>query len=116
MRNYTSSNMRKHVAANPLQRYLLEQFHTQVRSLFDKVQPEPRRILDAGCGEGFAMRAVMGNADADIVGLDGSPEALVLAHQFNPQRSFTAGDLFQLPFPDRSFDLVVCMEVLEHLD
>src|SRR5690606_33175711 len=68
------------------------------------------------CGEGFAMRAVLGNLVSQTVGLDGSPGALRLARQLNPGHRFAAGDLLDLPFPDRSFDLVVCMEVLEHLD
>lgn len=62
------------------------------------------------------MRAIFGTARATIVGLDGSPQAAQIAGQLNPGRGFTAGDLYALPFPDRSFDLVVCLEVLEHLE
>lgn len=113
---YTSSNLRKHTNPNPLQRMLLERFHERAGGLLELVAPAPQRILDAGCGEGFAMRAVLGGTSAEVVGLDGSAEALRVAGALNPGRGLAAGDLYALPFPDRSFDLVVCMEVLEHLD
>lgn len=113
---YTSSNLRKHTNPNPVQRLLLDRFHEVAASLLDLVVPAPRRILDAGCGEGFAMRAVLAATPAEVVGLDGSPGALRMAAALNPGRAFAAGDLYALPFSDRSFDLVVCMEVLEHLE
>lgn len=113
---YTSSNLRKHTSGNPLQRALLDRFHHAAAGLLDRAAPAPRRILDAGCGEGFAMRAVLGAHGAEVVGLDGSPGALRVAATLNPGRRFAAGDLLDLPFPARSFDLVACMEVLEHLD
>ena len=113
---HTSSNMRKHTSGNPLQRALLDRFHHAAAGLLAQAAPAPRRILDAGCGEGFAMRAVLGSAGAQVVGLDGSAPALRVAAALNPGRGFAAGDLLDLPFPSRSFDLVACMEVLEHLD
>lgn len=114
--SYTSSNLRKHTNPNPLQQLLLERFHTTAASLLAMAAPAPRRILDAGCGEGFAMRAVLASTPGALFGLDGSAGALGVAANLNPQASFTAGDLYALPFPAGSFDLVVCMEVLEHLD
>jgi SAM-dependent methyltransferase len=111
-----SSNLRKHTSGNPVQRRLIERFHDVAIALAGQVAPAPRRILDAGCGEGFAMRAIFGHAYAEVVGLDGSPRAARLAGRLNPGRGFAAGDLYALPFPDRSFDLVVCLEVLEHLE
>lgn len=113
---YSSSNLRKHTSGNPLQRLLLERFHETAAGLLDLAAPAPRRILDAGCGEGFAMRAVLANTGAEVVGLDGSAGALRVASDLNPGRGFAAGDLYALPFAEGSFDLVVCMEVLEHLE
>lgn len=110
---YTSSNLQKHTNPNPLQRWLLDRFHQTAAELL--AQTDARSILDAGCGEGFAMRQVLNGSGAVAIGLDSSVGALQVARNFNPQRSFTAGDLLQLPFPSHSFDLVACMEVLEHL-
>ncbi len=110
---YTSTNLNKHTNPNPLQQWLLARFHRAVAGLLS--QTSPRNILDAGCGEGIAMRHLLGQ-HAEVVGLDGSVGALQVASVLNPRRDFAVGYLPDLPFPSRSFDLVVCMEVLEHLD
>jgi SAM-dependent methyltransferase len=113
--SYSSSNLSKHTSSNPLQQYLLGRFHARATGLLALVEPAPRCVLDAGCGEGFAMQAVLGPLNIRVIGLDGSAGALQIAGKLNPSSGFSAGDLFALPFPDQSFDLVVCMEVLEHL-
>lgn len=65
-------------------------------------------ILDAGCGNG-AITNELGNFYA-IVGLDLSPAAL--EHVQTPK---ILGSVSSLPFSDKSFDLCMCNEVLEHL-
>lgn len=111
---YTSSNLRKHTNPNPVQQWLLSRFHHAAATL--RHQAAAQYVLDAGCGEGIAMQQLLAADDALIVGLDGSIEALHVAQSINPYRSFTTGNLLSLPFPSKSFDLAVCMEVLEHLD
>ncbi|NJM06339.1 class I SAM-dependent methyltransferase [Candidatus Gracilibacteria bacterium] len=111
---YTSSNLLKHINRSRLQQMLLRRFHRTAAEFF--AQTGARSVLDAGCGEGFAIRELLSHHAATVVGLDGSVGALRVATMLNPQRSFAAGDLLELPFPNNSFDLVVCMEVLEHLD
>jgi SAM-dependent methyltransferase len=111
---YSSSNLQKHLNRSRLQQILLRRFHRTAAEFF--AQTGARSVLDAGCGEGFAMREILHHSAAAVVGLDGSVGALRIASMLNPQRNFAVGDLFELPFPTSSFDLVVCMEVLEHLD
>lgn len=109
----TSGNLQKHTNPNPLQRWLIQRFHRQAATLL--AHTTARILLDAGCGEGFAMRELLHDHPALVVGLDNRPHALRAAHAFNPRRDFAAGSIFEMPFPDDSFDLVVCTEVLEHL-
>jgi SAM-dependent methyltransferase len=94
---------------------LLDRFR---RRLTSEVQAlSPGRVLDAGCGEGHVTRWL---ADAlpvgEIVGVEGRPEALVAFAKRNPGLDGVEADLRALPFADDSFDLVVCTEVLEHLE
>ena len=109
-----SSNYRKHTAANPLQRALIDRFHQKIVS--EVVALSPHSFLDAGCGEGFVARRVIDAAPGiSLTGCDVSEGALEIAAGANPEARFVAGSVVDLPFPDRSFDVVGCFEVLEHL-
>jgi SAM-dependent methyltransferase len=109
-----SSNYRKHTTANPLQRILIERFHPKIVSEVLALAPES--FLDAGCGEGFVARCILDAASGiDLTGCDVSEAALKVAANANPEARFVAGSVIGLPFPDRSFDVVGCFEVLEHL-
>ena len=66
-------------------------------------------VLDVGCGDGRLTNRLAETGRA-AVGLDMSREAL--SHVRVPR---VLGSCDRLPFPARSFDLVLCSEVLEHL-
>src|SRR5262245_7439069 len=76
--------------------------------------PEEGRFLDAGCGTGgYAIdMAIRGGAKTEVVGVDPSPEKLVLARGKAEVKKvenveFREGSLQSLKFSDREFDLVI---------
>ncbi len=74
-------------------------------------------ILDLASGTGRFWPVIDARA-ATVVALDNSEAMLreALAHgRPNPHRYALCGSAFQLPFRDRSFDVVVCMRFLHHL-
>ncbi|MGA9752032.1 MAG: class I SAM-dependent methyltransferase [Acidobacteriota bacterium] len=73
----------------------------------------PKSVLDVGCGVGTWLRAFKETGIEDFLGLDGE---YVRRDQLQiPAAQFLAQDL-TLPFRlDRKFDLVVSLEVAEHL-
>ncbi|MFN8592480.1 MAG: methyltransferase domain-containing protein [Thermomicrobiales bacterium] len=109
-----SSNYRKHTAVNPLQRALIDRFHRRIVGEITALAPEA--VLDAGCGEGFVARLVLdAMPGADLTGCDVSEAALAVARESCPEAHFVIGSVGQLPFPDASFDIACCFEVMEHL-
>jgi SAM-dependent methyltransferase len=52
---------------------------------------------------------------AAVIALDPSPLALDFSRRY-PYRSRLRGDLTRLPFPDAALDIVLALDVLEHLD
>ncbi len=76
------------------------------------------RVLDAGCGSGYgAAHLACLDPAVQVVGLDNSEEALAYArqHYASPNLRFELGDCLVLPFGAGQFDLVVALEVIEHL-
>lgn len=72
-------------------------------------------ILDAGCGPAVYTDRLFALGCA-VVGVDTSEEMLSAARAKAPQATFVAASVEALPFPDRTFDAIVCVGVLEYLD
>jgi ubiquinone/menaquinone biosynthesis C-methylase UbiE len=73
------------------------------------------RILDAGCGPGH-YSSLLHERGFRVTGIDGSEEMLAIARASSLGVEFKLADLTRsLPFPDSSFDYIVCIEVLRYL-
>ncbi len=73
------------------------------------------RVLDLGCGDG-RVAAELSRSGARVVGVDPSRVALDRARREHPSLEL-AEPLADgtLPFEDASFDVVVCLHVLQHV-
>jgi SAM-dependent methyltransferase len=73
-------------------------------------------VLNAGCGEGLFAEFLEGYpAVTRIVNVDlGDPEA-ILRFRSDPRHEAVRASVTDLPFPDASFDAVLCTEVIEHV-
>ncbi|MCB8983577.1 MAG: class I SAM-dependent methyltransferase [Ardenticatenaceae bacterium] len=111
----THGNRQKHENPNPLQKQLIERFHRRVAALIKETGAA--RLLDAGCGEGFGLRHLLKEGvTAVYVGSDISLEALQWGRQnVLPGLPAAAADVHHLPYPNDTFPLVMCLEVLEHI-
>jgi len=74
------------------------------------------RILDAGCGDGVLswMLAIRGG---EVYGVDVEEKALQVAKRKckGLKARFYLASIYDLPFPPRYFDHIVCLDVIEHL-
>lgn len=88
---------------NPVVSFVLRRFFERVGGVLAELHPES--LLDAGCGEGEMLRRGVLPPGVRPVLLDRNPDTV--AHLL--------GSVEALPFPSQSFDVVTCLEVLEHL-
>jgi len=75
-------------------------------------------VLDYGCGPGFLIEKLLAK-DVRCHGLENSPKAVELVNQkfHNHPNWMGAVEVREppAPFPDESFDVITCLETLEHL-
>src|SRR5262245_13569775 len=87
--------------------------------LIDVADPRPdERVLDVGCGTGIVARQVAARlgSKGSVTGLDLSLNMLAVARVTAERERLTIdwreGNAEQLPFPDSTFDLVLCQFAL----
>lgn len=79
------------------------------------------RVLDCGCGPGtITVGLAQIVAAGHVVGLDREAAELEQARRYAEQQrvanvEFQLGNVYELPFPDSSFDAVFAHAVLQHL-
>lgn len=111
------NHTQKYTAKNPAIRWLTERFVERLDGVLGAVAADRQPAwhpLEVGAGEGVVTQRLhqrFGNA----VGLDLPDEGLRAEWRSRPGPAYLHGDAQRLPFGDDAFDLLVCVEVLEHL-
>lgn len=70
------------------------------------------KILDVGCGTGYNIIAL--RKFGQVYGVDIAEEAISFCKKRGLKNTFLIKK-DQFPFPDNSFDLITCLDVLEHI-
>jgi SAM-dependent methyltransferase len=86
----------------------------RLRYLWAARMVEGKSVLDAGCGTGYGSRILAGGEATRVVGVDIAPVAVT--ESAGSGIEFVAGDVRDLPFELGDFDVIVCFEVIEHID
>ena len=75
-----------------------------------------KRVLDIGCGTGYGA-AELARVAASVAAFDLSPQAIAQARPAYPLPNlhFLTASAAAIPFPDATFGLITCFEVIEHV-
>lgn len=82
------------------------------------VSDHSHTVLDVGCGDGV-LSYLISKKGFEVTGIDSSKEAIKFAQNKCIKKSnisLLVGTVYTLPFADKSFDNIVCSEVIEHLE
>jgi len=103
------------VAARFDRRYELYRYGGVLDTLQSFLDPPVAAALEVGCGTGHWLRALVGRA-AILAGMDPSAPMLARARELiqTAPRFLVRGRAEWLPWPDRSFDRLFCVNALHH--
>lgn len=73
--------------------------------------------MDAGCGEGFILKILHEHKiGKTLEGVDFSDEAIRIGKTLHPYLNLKKERIYSLRYNSNQFDIVLCTEVLEHLE
>ena len=113
MAEVETTNFEKFQTGNPVVRRMFDNFFRTVGQVVEPLAA--KTVLDAGCGEGETLERLAGLLPEHPVGIDLNPESVEYARERLPGAKISEGNLLDLPFGESEFDLVLCLEVLEHI-
>ena len=108
----------KYNAKNPISKLLVRNFIKTFRDFLTK-NDFPKNIVELGAGEGQLIKIIKKEfPKSKIGGSDISEEMIKIATRNLKGKnvSLSTQDIHKLSYKPKSFDLIVCCEVLEHVD
>jgi ubiquinone/menaquinone biosynthesis C-methylase UbiE len=95
--------------------YMAEQLQKMtsiIAELGADVPKKKEKLLDVGCGTGISTSVWK----CECTGIDPSSELIEIAKKKYPGKTFLVGKAEKLPFPDKSFDVVICITAIHNFD
>jgi 2-polyprenyl-3-methyl-5-hydroxy-6-metoxy-1,4-benzoquinol methylase len=99
--------------AGRLTRFAITRFYAALTGMLDKAGAHT--VFDAGCGEGHILHQFLDSRYNAVYGADLDMARLEYTRQQQPDAAVFCGNLHHIPLPDGAVDLVICLEVLEHV-
>ncbi len=108
----------KYVNAGRIGGILVDRFYDAVQELLQVYASELSSILEIGVGEGFSTQRIKGmlSAGSHFEASEFRSDLAELAQRRNPNIRVSQESIYALNRETCSFDLVLCLEVLEHLE
>ena len=89
---------------------------TALNTVNRKLDSDSKTLLDVGCGTGKPIKFINRHGKYFAVALGTFAPYLKQCKKEKLHNTYVQGDVRHLPFSDKAFDVVLCLEVLEHLE
>jgi len=107
---------KKYRSKNPLKRAMIRRFVQTVHRLLERTG-EMRTVLEIGVGEGFLSGSLLQRfPGVKLTGVDIKQDDLDLLRQKFPAIETQCASIYELEALPTGYDVVICAEVLEHLE
>jgi 2-polyprenyl-3-methyl-5-hydroxy-6-metoxy-1,4-benzoquinol methylase len=105
----------KYQTRNPIARYLVSRFLATFDELLQRAGEGT--VHEIGCGEGHLSARIKAKGYM-VRGSDFSPQIIAIAERLNGRNGipFSVGNIYDLDPAKHGADIIVCCEVLEHLE
>lgn len=107
----------KYTKSGRIGRFLVDRFYDAVEELLHEHASATGKVLEIGVGEGFSTQKIrkMFSAAVHFEASEFRSDLVQLARQRNPDILISQESIYKLNREASSFDLILCLEVLEHL-
>ena len=114
-KNVAGNFYNKYESQNPISRWFINRFTAHLESLLNNLQFES--LLEVGCGEGYLLKRLEKRLQGlDLLATDISPEIIAKAELLIPEVPKLVASAYDLPLEDKSRDIVLACEVMEHVE
>ena len=98
--------------------WLLDNFYKGVRSLLEPALASARSVFEIGCGAGYSTHRLSGwlPENVALVSSDLGASLVRKAAKMNPAVPVVQQSVYELGLADKAVDVLVMLEVLEHLE
>lgn len=115
MTKYIIKTNYKYLSKNPISRCLVNNFNKQIKNIIQQLSFNS--LLDVGCGEGITLKILESELiGKECIGLDLDKQHIEMSKVNAPYCKYMLGNIYNLPFNKNTFDVTLCLEVLEHLE
>jgi SAM-dependent methyltransferase len=110
----------KYESAGRLGGFLIDRFYCAVTAALHEALPAvaTSTVAEVGAGDGYSTRYLRRALPppTTLIASELREDGVQAVRRLNPEVLALCQSVYQLSHPDKSFDAVVCLEVLEHLD
>jgi len=96
--------------------FILARYNNVVSLVEKNTSLKGKTVLDVGCGDGV-LSYLLSKKGLTVSGVDYTSDAVEFAKEKTQGNiEFKVGNVYEIPWADNSFDVVVSSDVIEHLD